>query len=334
MTATRPTGSELSRTGDDLPVQRWRAVGSALILTCWLLATPSFAKVAQVELSELVAASDLIGVGRVTAVRRTILGKRVARAQIVENWKGVSSEVEFLASPTWICDITTASVGDTLVFFLARARGRRYEVLHAGRGLMPVRETTAGPVADFWPDVQLPAEVATLDGPDLEADFIRSVALDVLRSLVGVGQGLSLSIRVDEPIERGRPFRVFFEATNTSAGGFYFKRPWKWASNGLRLRAQRSDGALVESTTILYDIDSRRVCSYSSSLRPGQSLVFEEELGWGPGLPSLPFTEPGRYELEWVYEPRVYSSDESCTSRGWPMWRARVVSPRVEIEVR
>ncbi len=165
-----------------------RGVAAAVLVVFLLLPRLSFASVAHIELAELVEASDLVGVGEVTGVRRTLLGRRIARLQVVENWKGAATEVEFVASPSWICDITTASVGDTLVFFLARGRGRRYEVLHAGRGLMPVRETTAGPVADFWPDAQLPDDVATLDGPDIEVDFIRSVALDALRSLVGVGR--------------------------------------------------------------------------------------------------------------------------------------------------
>lgn len=165
---------------------------SALLLTCVLLAVgPASAKVASIEFSDLVEASELIGVGEVTAVRKTIFGKRIAKAEIVESWKGAASTIEFLASPTWICDITGASVGEKLVLFLARTKkGRdRFEILWAGRGGMPLRETETGVVVDFWPEVLFPDDATTLDGPEPDFAFIRSIRLADLRAMVEESSG-------------------------------------------------------------------------------------------------------------------------------------------------
>lgn len=149
-----------------------------------------------------------------------------------------------------------------------------------------------------------------------------------------VDSGLSLRVQVESPIVRGKSFRVRFSATNLGPDPVYFKRPWKWASNGLLLRARGSDGTVIESSTVLFDIESRFVCGHVKPLLTGETLEFVEELGWNAALPSLLLKAPGAYELEWVYEPKVYDSDEACAPTGWPIWRERTSSPSVSVVVK
>jgi hypothetical protein len=157
-----------------------------LLLGCVLsTAAPVVAKVAAVDLAAMVEASDLIGLAEVTAVRRTLLGKRVAKAEFIENWKGRAATAEFVASPSWACDIAEATVGETVVLFLARLRERdRHQIVVAGRGRMPVRDATVGRLADVWPEVLLPEDTPTYDGPEPEYRFIRSIRLRDLEALV------------------------------------------------------------------------------------------------------------------------------------------------------
>lgn len=45
------------------------------------------------------------------------------------------------------------------------------------------RAVPAGAAAAYWPEVLLPEETPTIDGPGPELDFIRSVELPTLRNL-------------------------------------------------------------------------------------------------------------------------------------------------------
>jgi hypothetical protein len=80
------------------------------------------AKVAPTTLKELTASSDLIVVGKVTAVT-SIKGLRVAEVQVTTTLKGESpSTIYYLAQPTWICDTTGATVGEETLFFFTKYR--------------------------------------------------------------------------------------------------------------------------------------------------------------------------------------------------------------------
>ena len=90
----------------------------AILFTC-LAATETFAKVAAISFDELVQRSDIIGVAKVETVTRPLIGKRYAEAKMTEVWKGTQTErVEFLASPTWTCDISDAKKGEAVLLFL------------------------------------------------------------------------------------------------------------------------------------------------------------------------------------------------------------------------
>ncbi|PYJ84113.1 MAG: hypothetical protein DME22_13920 [Verrucomicrobia bacterium] len=148
--------------------------------------TQSFGKVTSIQFSNLVANCELIVVAKVESVSSPLIGKRYAKAKVTEVWKGTNTmTVEFLASPTWTCDISEAKKGETVLLFLTRsAKSRSYAIAHSGRGRLPLRTVAGKSYATFWPDVILPKATATIDGPEPKWDFIRSVEMTTLRGLV------------------------------------------------------------------------------------------------------------------------------------------------------
>jgi hypothetical protein len=153
-----------------------------------LAASALFAKVASIRFEELVESSDLIVVAEVDSVNRSLL-KRYAQARVTEVWKGAeTASVEFLASPTWTCDISAAIEGERVVLFLTQGkRPGSYTIAYSGRGRMPLRTVDGVVYATFWPDVILPEGTPTIDGPEPEWSFIRSIEVAALRSLVRGG---------------------------------------------------------------------------------------------------------------------------------------------------
>lgn len=157
----------------------------AILLAC-TVATQTFAKVASISFEKLVQNSDLILVAKVESVTRPLIGKRYAKAKITEIWKGTQAEqIEFLASPTWTCDISEAKKGETVLLFLSQGgKSRSYAIAHSGRGRMPLRTLEGKRYATIWPDIRLPTNTPTIDGPEPKWDFIRSVDVTILRDLV------------------------------------------------------------------------------------------------------------------------------------------------------
>src|SRR5688572_17287547 len=92
----------------------------AILFAC-AVATQAFAKVASISFEQLVQNSDIIVVAKVESVSHPLIGKRYAKAKVMEVWKGTQTErVEFLASPTWTCDISEAKKGETVLLFLTK----------------------------------------------------------------------------------------------------------------------------------------------------------------------------------------------------------------------
>jgi len=166
------------------------AIRFASILYLTVVSTQVEAKVAAISFDELVRGSSVIVIARIESVKPRFLkplGDQFARATVLEVWKGPSElrEVEFLASPTWMCDISGAEVGENVVLFLElESSSRHYKIMHAGRGRMPFRKVDGRELATIWPDVVLPKGTHTEPGPEPEYDFIRSVAVPVLKQLV------------------------------------------------------------------------------------------------------------------------------------------------------
>jgi hypothetical protein len=79
-------------------------------------------KVAPTTLRELTTSSDLIVAGEVTRVS-SVKGLRVAEVRVTTTMKGQSSStIYYLAQPTWICDTTSAIVGEETLFFFTKYR--------------------------------------------------------------------------------------------------------------------------------------------------------------------------------------------------------------------
>lgn len=154
-------------------------------LTLLLLAAPLSAKVGSLSLAEMADASEVIVLAKVDSVS-WLPWKRYATATIEEVWKGKETRtVEFLASPTWTCDVSEAVKGERVVLFLTHdPESRSYAIAHAGRGRMPLRTVGGKAYATFWPEVDLPEGTPTIDGPEPEWDFIRSIEVETLRNLV------------------------------------------------------------------------------------------------------------------------------------------------------
>ena len=156
------------------------------VLFAWVATSQLFARVGSIVLDQLARESAIIVVAKVKSVSHPLIGKRYAKAEVVDVWKGDQKErVEFLASHTWTCGISEARKGERVLLFLSKGgKSRSYEIAHSGRGRMPLRTVNSKEFASFWPDIRLPKGTPTIDGPRPERDFIRSVEVAILRDLV------------------------------------------------------------------------------------------------------------------------------------------------------
>jgi len=133
-------------------------------------------------------------------------------------------------------------------------------------------------------------------------------------------------------IHAGEPLKLTFEVSNNGADGFYFKVPWKWATNGMRVVAIGSEGREYASGTALYDIAAESACTHFKALGSHERLQFERTLpdsGIGPTL-QLP---PGSYQLKWIYDVVHYEDEKTCAAGGWPIWGGKAESSPVTLEV-
>jgi len=154
----------------------------------------------------------MIVLGKVAEVR-SVGGVQIARLRITETLKGAKRrELFFLAQSTWICDISAAKQGETVLLFLfsdvpvpatddeetlfslpktfKRSLGEAgitemFRIADAGRGRMPVRVMDHQRFVTLWvDDVKLPKDVETFDGAEPKHSFIRSVRLGDILHLV------------------------------------------------------------------------------------------------------------------------------------------------------
>jgi len=149
-------------------------------------------KVAPLSLSELGRRSDVIVVARVTRIVSNDpldpQSPRYATATVIQVWKGNPDHtVEFLASPTWACDIADAALQERVLLFLDRDEHRPhgYVIAFAGRGRMPLREVKGKVYVTVWSDVVLPDGIPVIPGPEPKYEFIVSVEVRVIREALG-----------------------------------------------------------------------------------------------------------------------------------------------------
>ena len=131
------------------------------------------AGVSEIDLETLVAQSDAIVVAVVKDVRKMPISVQhpdvefppieLATAKVVETWKGAAvSEVRFLASPTRMCDISSAAKGETVVLFLQGQRTSEImRISHFGRGKMDLSEFEGKQSADLDRKILLPPKTKT-----------------------------------------------------------------------------------------------------------------------------------------------------------------------------
>jgi len=145
---------------------------------------PLHAKVISLSLEELIKQAELIVVAKVEKVSSPIDDKRYAEAKVTEVWKGAQTEsVEFLASPTWACDVSDAVKGETVVLFLIKSKqSRSYQIAHSGRGRMPQRAVGDRPCADLYEDIRLPDGITNLTSEGNA--WIRCVDVPSLKDIV------------------------------------------------------------------------------------------------------------------------------------------------------
>ncbi len=154
-----------------------------VVMVALLLAESSaLAKVAPATLADLLRRSDFIGIVRVDRVggRIPLVKRRRASATILQSWKGQrDGVVSFVAQATWTCDISEANQGEEAVVFIQGDR-----LVLAGRGRMPIFSRTGRRLAAIWPDVYLPPDLATEEGPEPDDLLIRGVDVDDLAATV------------------------------------------------------------------------------------------------------------------------------------------------------
>lgn len=88
-------------------------------------------KVATISLEALAKQSDAIVIAEVTEIV-TRAGVRVAIAKVLESVRPGSptGKIEFIAEPTWTCDISSAVVGERVLLYLDKVRkGARVTML-------------------------------------------------------------------------------------------------------------------------------------------------------------------------------------------------------------
>ena len=146
---------------------------------------------------------------------------------------------------------------------------------------------------------------------------------------------LALRLEMPKAIRVGEPFTAVFTVSNIGGQGIYFKRPWKWASNGMRLEAVDAAGTRFVSSTALYDIARESVCTNFKAVGPEESYSFKELLQGverEEPMPALQLAK-GRYNVRWIYDVRHYDEDDRCATGGWRVFRGQASSAAVTIVV-
>jgi hypothetical protein len=120
------------------------AASRARTLMPTLEALTEKAKVIVVARVEEINTEPFENANRASGVSEIRSEKRVATARVLEVWKGAAGEkVQFRASRTWTCDVSTAVMGETVVLFLAEnPKDSVMSIAYDGIGRLPVRNNS------------------------------------------------------------------------------------------------------------------------------------------------------------------------------------------------
>jgi hypothetical protein len=94
------------------------------------------------------------------------------------------STFRFRATPGWVCDISNAQKGETVLLFLVDPTDGYFGIALAGPGYMPLRNVRGKKYATLEDDVVLPEGAPVIPGPDPKYSFIRSVELSYVEKLI------------------------------------------------------------------------------------------------------------------------------------------------------
>jgi len=198
-----------------------------MVLPLILVLLPAFTmppRVGKATLAQMVEMSDEIVVGRIAHVhlvdrcgsredqkeryaerRKTDPDfgfARIAEVEVQRRFEGdaANDRLYYYAQSTWLCDVSTAIEGETVLLFLGPARSaptdkpayaaRLQAVLgthplrmisHSGYGRLPARTVDGKPYWTLNSDkVGLPDSVPTIEGPEARYSFIRSTPSEPL----------------------------------------------------------------------------------------------------------------------------------------------------------
>lgn len=147
-------------------------------------ASPPVFKVMTIPIAMFAQESDMIIEATVTKIEG-VEGARVASCTPTATWKGKPDEVvQFLASRTWTCDISTAVQGERVVLFLKAGDSGQLSIYHSGRGRMLRREFEGREYESFYGDISFPENSVTSFDELSRASYSCGVELSELKRLV------------------------------------------------------------------------------------------------------------------------------------------------------
>jgi hypothetical protein len=112
--------------------------------------------------------------------RFPLFWRTTAFASVKEVWKGARyKQIEYRASPAWVCDASKAAVGTDAVVFLDKAQLYGLEIAWDGYGRYPLIKEGSSYYIDIG-DARLPPELAARIIPAAQNE--RLLALDILRT--------------------------------------------------------------------------------------------------------------------------------------------------------
>lgn len=105
--------------------------------------------------------------------------RRIATARVLEIWKGTAGEkVQFRASKSWTCDVSTAVVGETVILFLVDdPKDSMMAIAYSGIGRLPIENNNGNSTVLLYSSL-LSKEIKKLIG----------VPEDTFRSYVDVAE--------------------------------------------------------------------------------------------------------------------------------------------------
>ena len=90
-----------------------------LIIALFIFATPCFADAGSMTLEDMVQRSKYIVLGKVSKVK-IVDDVKLAELEVLRTLKGdpSSNKLYYWASPTWMCDVSDATLNETAIYFL------------------------------------------------------------------------------------------------------------------------------------------------------------------------------------------------------------------------